>query len=298
MPSTRALIRRTLTAVEFAVVTGQSGAGRSQAANFLEDLGWFVIDNLPSALIPKVSELAGDPGSRFDRMALVAGGGEDAAAISNALRMLRANDSGRLRVVFLQASTPTLVRRYESTKRPHPWDGSLPLVEAIEAERKALDVVRAEADMVIDTSNLSVHQLRDRIEAEFSTSTEERAMSVRVVSFGYKHGLPIDVDLVLDCRCLPNPHWIEELRPLTGRDPEIAAYLESQEITPGFLERLYSLLDLLVPAYEREGKSYLSIAVGCTGGKHRSVWAARKLREHLEGEGYHPRVSHRDVERT
>ena len=284
--------------MEFAVVTGQSGAGRSQAANFLEDLGWFVIDNLPSALIPKVSELAGDPGSRFDRMALVAGGGEDAAAISNALRMLRANDSGRLRVVFLQASTPTLVRRYESTKRPHPWDGSLPLVEAIEAERQALDVVRAEADMVIDTSNLSVHQLRDRIEAEFSTSTEERAMSVRVVSFGYKHGLPIDVDLVLDCRFLPNPHWIEELRPLTGRDPEIAAYLESQEITPGFLERLYSLLDLLVPAYEREGKSYLSIAVGCTGGKHRSVWAARKLREHLEDEGYHPRVSHRDVERT
>ena len=284
--------------MEFAVVTGQSGAGRSQAANFLEDLGWFVIDNLPRALIPKVSELAGDPGSRFDRMALVAGGGEDAAAISNALRMLRANDSGRLRVVFLQASTPTLVRRYESTKRPHPWDGSLPLIEAIEAERKALDTVRAEADMVIDTSNLSVHQLRDRIEAEFSTSTEERAMSVRVVSFGYKHGLPIDVDLVLDCRFLPNPHWIEELRPLTGRDPEIASYLESQEITPGFLDRLYSLLDLLVPAYEREGKSYLSIAVGCTGGKHRSVWAARKLREHLEEQGYHPRVSHRDVERT
>ncbi len=284
--------------MEFAVVTGQSGAGRSQAANFLEDLGWFVIDNLPSALIPKVSELAGDPGNRFDRMALVAGGGEDAAAISNALRMLRANETGRLRVVFLQASTPALVRRYESTKRPHPWDGSLPLLEAIEAERKALEPVRAEADMVIDTSNLSVHQLRDRIEAEFSTSSEERAMSVRVVSFGYKHGLPIDVDLVLDCRFLPNPHWIEELRPLTGRDPEIGAYLEAQEITPDFLDRLYSLLDLLVPAYEREGKSYLSIAVGCTGGKHRSVWAARKLREHLEEQGYHPRVSHRDVERT
>lgn len=284
--------------MEFTVVTGQSGAGRSQAANFLEDLGWFVIDNLPSALIPKVSELAADPGSRFDRIALVAGGGEDAAAISNALRLLRAQDASRLSVVFLQASTPALVRRYESSKRPHPWDGSIPLVEAIEAERQALEVVRAEADMIVDTSNLSVHQLRDRIEAEFSAASEERAMSVRVVSFGYKHGLPIDVDVVFDCRFLPNPHWIDELRPLTGRDPEVGVYLEAQEITPEFLQRLYALLDLLVPAYEREGKSYLSIALGCTGGQHRSVWVARQLREHLEAQGYHPRVSHRDVDRN
>lgn len=284
--------------MEFTVVTGQSGAGRSQAANFLEDLGWFVIDNLPSALIPKVSELAADPGSRFDRIALVAGGGEDAATISNALRLLRAQDASRLSVVFLQASTPALVRRYESSKRPHPWDGSIPLVEAIEAERQALEVVRAEADMIVDTSNLSVHQLRDRIEAEFSAASEERAMSVRVVSFGYKHGLPIDVDVVLDCRFLPNPHWIDELRPLTGRDPEVGVYLEAQEITPEFLQRLYALLDLLVPAYEREGKSYLSIALGCTGGQHRSVWVARQLREHLEAQGYHPRVSHRDVDRN
>lgn len=279
------------------MVTGQSGAGRSQAANFLEDLGWFVIDNLPSALIPKVSELAADPGSRFDRMALVAGGGDDSSEISNALRQLRATEDARLRVIYLHASTPSLVRRYESSKRPHPFDASLPLVEAIEAERRALDDVRAEADMVIDTSNLSVHQLRDRIEAEFSNESNNNAMNVRIVSFGYKHGLPIDVDLVLDCRFLPNPHWVEELRPLTGRDPEIAAYLEAQDITPDFLERLYSLLDLLVPAYEREGKSYLSIAVGCTGGKHRSVWASRQLREHLEAQGYHPRVSHRDVDR-
>lgn len=287
--------------VEFVVVAGQSGAGRSQAANFLEDLGWFVIDNLPSALIPKVSELAADPGGRYDRIALVAGGGggtDDAHSISNALRTLRSQDDGRLRVVFLQASTPALVRRYESSKRPHPWDGSIPLIEAIDAERQAIEVVRAEADMVIDTSNLSVHQLRDRIEAEFSTGSDERSMSVRVVSFGYKHGLPIDVDLVLDCRFLPNPHWIEDLRPLTGRDPEVAAYLEAQDITPDFLKRLYELLDLLVPAYEREGKSYLSVAVGCTGGQHRSVWAARQLREHLESQGYHPRVSHRDLDRA
>lgn len=280
------------------MVTGQSGAGRSQAANFLEDNGWFVIDNLPSALIPKVSELAGDPGTSFSRMALVVGGGEDASAVCTALRNLRSTGDSRLRVVFLQASTPTLVQRYESSKRPHPWDGSMSLIEAIEAERSSLEIVRAEADIVIDTSNLSVHQLRDRIEAEFAGGGTDRAMNVRVLSFGYKHGLPLDVDLVLDCRFLPNPHWVEELRPLTGRDPEVGSYIESQEITPGFLDRLFSLLDLLVPAYEREGKSYLSVAVGCTGGKHRSVWAARKIREHLEGEGYRPRVSHRDVDRS
>jgi len=280
------------------VVTGQSGAGRSQAANFLEDLGWFVIDNLPAALLPKVSELAGVAGSRYDRVALVAGGGEDAVEISAAIRALRKADDSRVRVVFLQAGTPVLVRRYESTKRPHPWGQGLPLVEAIDAERNALDVIKAEADMVIDTNAMSVHQLRDRIEGEFATEADDTAMSIRVVSFGYKHGLPLDVDLVLDCRFLPNPHWVEDLRPLTGRDPAVAAYLESQEITDEFLARLYALLDLLMPAYEREGKSYLSVAIGCTGGQHRSVWVAGQLRGHLEAQGYHPRVSHRDVDRN
>ena len=284
--------------MEFAVVTGHSGAGRSQAANFLEDLGWFVIDNLPAALLPKVSELAGVGGTRYDRVALVSGSGEEAEEISAAIRALRQADQTRVRVIFLQASTPVLVRRYESTKRPHPWDPSLPLVEAIEAERDALEVIKAEADMVIDTSNTSVHQLRDRIESEFATESDVTAMSVRVLSFGYKYGLPLDVDVVMDCRFLPNPHWVDELRPLTGRDPEVGAYLESQTITPEFLERLYALLDLLMPAYEHEGKSYLSIGIGCTGGQHRSVWVSGQLRGHLEEQGYHPRVSHRDVDRN
>jgi UPF0042 nucleotide-binding protein len=284
--------------VEFAVVTGHSGAGRSQAANFLEDLGWFVIDNLPAALLPKVSELAGVAGTRYDRVALVSGSGEDAEELTSAIRALREADDSRIRVIFLQASTPVLVRRYESTKRPHPWDPSLPLVEAIETERAALEVIKAEADMVIDTSNTSVHQLRDRVEGEFATETDTTSMSVRLVSFGYKHGLPLDVDLVMDCRFLPNPHWVDELRPLTGRDPEVAAYIQAQTITPEFLERLYALIDLLMPAYEREGKSYLSIGIGCTGGQHRSVWVAGQLRGHLEEQGYSPRVSHRDVDRS
>jgi len=274
------------------------GAGRSQAANFLEDLGWFVIDNLPAALLPKVSELAGVTGSRYDRVALVAGSGEDAGEITAAIRSLRQTDDSRVRVVFLQASTPVLGRRYESTKRPHPWDASLPLVEAIESERDAMEVIKAEADMVIDTSNTSVHQLRDRVEGEFAMASDDTAMSVRVLSFGYKHGLPLDVDLVIDCRFLPNPHWIQELRPLTGRDPEVGTYLEAQTITPDFLERLYALIDLLMPAYEREGKSYLSVALGCTGGQHRSVWVAGQLRAHLDSQGYHPRVSHRDLDRA
>ena len=284
--------------MEFAVVTGHSGAGRSQAANFLEDLGWFVIDNLPAALLPKVSELAGVADTRYDRVALVSGSGEDAEELTAAIRALREADDSRVRVIFLQASTPVLVRRYESTKRPHPWDPSLPLVEAIETERAALEVIKAEADMVIDTSNTSVHQLRDRVEGEFATETDTTSMSVRLVSFGYKHGLPLDVDLVMDCRFLPNPHWVDELRPLTGRDPEVAAYLEAQTITPEFLERLYALIDLLMPAYEREGKSYLSIGIGCTGGQHRSVWVTGQLRGHLEEQGYSPRVSHRDVDRS
>ena len=279
-------------------MTGHSGAGRSQAANFLEDLGWFVIDNLPAALLPKVSELAGVAGSRYDRVALVSGSGEDAEELTAAIRALRQTGESRVRVIFLQASTPVLVRRYESTTRPHPWDPSLPLVEAIETERAALEVIKAEADMVIDTSNTSVHQLRDRVEAEFATETDVTAMSVRLVSFGYKHGLPLDVDLVMDCRFLPNPHWIDELRPLTGRDPEVAAYLGDQTISAVFLDRLYALIDLLMPAYEREGKSYLSIGIGCTGGRHRSVWVTGQLRGHLEEQGYHPRVSHRDVDRS
>lgn len=283
--------------MEFAVVTGQSGAGRSQTANFLEDLGWFVIDNLPSALISKVSELAAVPGGRYERIALVAGVGDQADQISAGLRELKMQDDVRVRVLFLQANTPALVRRYESTKRPHPWDPSLSLIEAIEAERVALEVVREAADIVVDTSNTSVHQLRDRVEAEFGSNYGDSAMHIRVVSFGYKHGLPLDVDLVFDCRFLPNPHWVEELRPLTGRDPAVGKYLTAQEITGRFLGKLFELLDILMPAYEREGKSYLSLALGCTGGQHRSVWIARQVRAYLEESGYHPRVSHRDIDR-
>lgn len=284
--------------MDFVVVTGQSGAGRSQAANFLEDLGWFVIDNLPPALIPKVSELAADPGSSFSKVALVAGSGLDAERICGALRDLRADPDTRVRVLFLQARTPELVKRYESSRRPHPWPTIGGGVEdSIEAERSALDVVKAEADIVMDTSDLSVHQLRDRVYEAFEDGDGSSTMQIRVTSFGYKHGLPVDVDLVLDCRFLPNPHWVDELRPLTGRDLGVANFLLAQPVTEEFLDRLFSLLEMLVPSYEQEGKSYLTIALGCTGGRHRSVWIARQVREHLQQLGYDPKITHRDIER-
>lgn len=286
--------------MDFVVLTGQSGAGRSQAANYLEDLGWFVIDNLPPSLIPRVSELATAPGSTIEKVALVAGGGLASSGIAAAIQQLRAEPTNRVRVVFLQARTPALVSRYESSRRPHPWagdgtDGSL--AGAIDAERRDLEVVKAEADMVIDTTNLTVHQLRDRIVETFTDTPGESMMQVRVLSFGYKHGLPVDVDLVFDCRFLPNPHWVDELRPLTGRDAPVATYLKSQPITNKFLTSLRDMLTLLMPAYESEGKSYLTVALGCTGGKHRSVWIATQVREHLAELGYDPRVTHRDIER-
>lgn len=282
--------------MDFVVLTGQSGAGRSQAANYLEDLGWFVIDNLPPSLIPKVSELAMSPGSHFEKVALVAGSGLDADNIADAVRALREDPDSRVRVVFLQARTPVLVRRYESSRRPHPWSSETSLAAAIDAERHALEVVKAEADMVVDTSDLNVHDLRTRIMDAFSDE-DGSGLQVRVMSFGFKHGLPVDVDMVLDCRFLPNPHWVEELRPQTGLDEGVANYLQEQPATGAFLAQLTKMLTLLMPAYAKEGKSYFTVALGCTGGHHRSVWIAEQVAAHLDGLGYAPRVTHRDIER-
>jgi UPF0042 nucleotide-binding protein len=280
---------------EFVVITGLSGAGRSQAANVLEDLGWFVIDNLPAALIDKVADLAGQPGSSIDRVALVTGA-RNVDELAAGLAHLRSS-AERVRVVFLEASDDVLVRRFEDTRRRHPFeaDGG-GLVDAIRRERQALDSLKGEADVVVDTSDLNVHQLRERIEALFG-DTENAGLQTAVVSFGYKHGLPLDVDLVLDCRFLPNPHWVEELRPHTGRDPQVRDYVLRFPETGEFLERLDSLLELLLPAYVAEGKSYLTIAMGCTGGHHRSVAMAEEVAKLLRARGFEPRVTHRDIER-
>ena len=262
----------------------------------LEDLGWFVIDNLPPALIPKVGELADAPGSTTGNVALAVPGGANVDELLAAIAELRASGA-RVRILYLEASTATLVRRYESTRRRHPF-GDKGLTEAIEGERAALEAVKAEADVVIDTSNLNVHELRDRLVDLFGTESPAGAMSTQVVSFGYKHGMPIDVDLVLDCRFLPNPHWVEELRPLTGLDAPVSDYVLGQPLTGAFLERLERMLGLLLPAYVQEGKSYLTIAFGCTGGQHRSVAIAEETAKILQRIGHSPHVTHRDVEKA
>jgi UPF0042 nucleotide-binding protein len=281
---------------EFIVITGLSGAGRSQAGDDLEDLGWFVIDNLPPSLIPKVAELAGTPGSSTDRVALVVGTGPYHDQVMPALDELRAQGP-RVRILFLEAATDVLVRRYEGTRRRHPLADTRSLAEAIEAERVLLGPVRERADVVVDTSDLNVHELRDRIVDLFGGGDDDRGMQTMVTSFGYKHGLPLDVDLVVDCRFLPNPHWDEELRPLTGLDEPVREFVLGQPLTAEFLQRLGDLLRLVVPGYVDEGKSYLSIALGCTGGRHRSVVIANEVAAVLEELGHAPSVTHRDIGR-
>jgi RNase adapter protein RapZ len=281
---------------EFLVVTGLSGAGRTQAANVLEDLGWFVIDNLPPQLIDKVAELATAPGTSIERVVLVVGA-NDVAEVTNGLARLRETES-RVRVLFLEASDEVLVRRFEDTRRRHPFDEDRSgLSTAIGAERAALQVLKEQADLVVDTSDLNVHQLRSRLEPLFTGDGGGAGLQTAVMSFGYKHGLPLDVDLVLDCRFLPNPHWVDELRPLTGTDERVRDYVLSFPQTTAFLAKLDDLLGLLLPAYVAEGKSYLTIALGCTGGRHRSVVIAEAVARQLASKGFEPRVTHRDAGR-
>jgi UPF0042 nucleotide-binding protein len=282
---------------DFVVITGLSGAGRSQAADNLEDLGYFVIDNLPPALIPKVAELGQAPGTSIGRVALVVGTGPYHDDVLPALEALRGQGL-HLRIVFLEARTDVLVRRYESTRRRHPLaDGDLTLAQAIEREHDLLEAVKAEADVVIDTSDLNVHQLRARVLDLFAGEAPAGGMQTTLTSFGYKHGLPLDTDLVIDCRFLPNPHWVDELRPLTGLDQPVREYVLGQPITDEFLRHLDAMLALLLPAYVAEGKSYLTIAFGCTGGRHRSVAIAEAVAAALREEGFDLRVAHRDVDR-
>jgi len=284
----------------FVVIAGMSGAGRSHAANNLEDLGWFVMDNLPPSLIPKVAELAGAPGAGIDRLALVVGTGRYHDEIVSTIDGLRSGIE-EMRILFLDAATDVLVRRYESTRRRHPFSeaggaSTATLAEAIEAERAALEPVRATADVVIDTSDLNIHQLRDRM-AELFGVGEGQTMRITVLSFGYTHGIPLDVDIVIDCRFLPNPHYVDELRPLSGLDDEVSGYVMQQPVTGEFLARLESLLELLVPQYVNEGKSYLTVAFGCTGGRHRSVAVTEHFAGVLAAMGHEPAVVHRDIDK-
>jgi RNase adapter protein RapZ len=284
-------------AVDFTIITGQSGAGRSEAAKSFEDLGYFVVDNLPPALIGKMAELAstsGNPG----RVAIVADvrGGVFFNELSRGLQDLK--ELGiPYRILFLDASDEDLVNRYEATRRRHPLAPADRVVEGIRKERLMMQSLKEGADLIIDTSGMSPHDLRDRIRDIFASRPESTRVQVSLVSFGYKYGLPRDADLVFDVRFLPNPHWIERLRPLPGTHAEVRAYVSGQRAFDEFMRKLRSLFNTLVPGYVQEGKAYVTIAVGCTGGRHRSVVVADQLAEYFRGRGHSVAVDHRDLDR-
>jgi UPF0042 nucleotide-binding protein len=274
------------------LISGLSGAGRSAAAAVLEDLGFYVIDNLPTSLLPTIVDLAAQPGSEISGLALVSG--RNHADLLPGVARMRA-DGHDVTLVFLDASTPALVQRYDATRRRHPFAGEADgLLEAIEAERAVLDAVKARADLVIDTTDLNVHQLKERLVGAFEPSDREY-LQIAIESFGYKNGLPLDADIVMDVRFLPNPHWDDTLRPLTGYDPRVRDFVLEREATSVFLENFETLLLDLLPRYRAEGRSYLTIAIGCTGGRHRSVTIAEELARRFESQGVVARTSHRDV---
>jgi UPF0042 nucleotide-binding protein len=280
---------------EYLIITGLSGAGRSQAGATLEDLGWFVIDNMPTTLITKVAELVLAPGTETDRVTFVVGrDAEQLGELAAPIGQLRSTGS-KVTVLFLEASDEVLVRRFEGTRRRHPM-GREGVTEAIVRERKRLERIRELADVVVDTSDLNVNQLRERL-VDLFTAGKPTSMQLSVMSFGFKHGLPLDVDNVFDVRFLPNPHWVEGLRPLTGLDVQVRDYVLGQPAAQQFLGRIEDLMAFLLPAYIVEGKSYLTVAIGCTGGHHRSVALAEELGTRIRALGFDLTVYHRDVAR-
>lgn len=282
---------------EFTIITGLSGAGRSEAARCLEDLGYFVVDNLPPSLLPKMAELGSRPGGP-GRVAIVLDvrGGVFFGELSKALGEL-GDLSIPSRILFLEASDEDLVNRYESTRRRHPLAPADRVVEGIRKERTMMQGLRGDADLIVDTSGLTPHELRDRIRDAFSDRPREESLQVSLISFGYKFGAPRDADLVIDCRFLPNPHWIEELRPLPGTDERVRSFVRGQPAYREFLRRLRSLLGFMVPGFVAEGKSYLTVAVGCTGGRHRSVVVVDDLVPFFRDKGMTATIDHRDLER-
>ena len=280
---------------EFVIVTGMSGAGRSQAGATLEDLGWFVVDNLPTALILDFAALATSPGSGRDRVVLVVGRDiEQLGELVPAVDELRRGGI-TVRVVYLDSSDEVLVHRFEGSRRRHPL-GREKILEAIAVERERLEPIRLSADLVIDTTDLNVNQLRDRLIHLFMDGAGE-AMQISVVSFGFKYGLPPDVDNVFDARFLPNPHWVPELRELTGLDGPVRDYVTGSPEAVEFVARVDDLLGFLLPCYSKEGKSYMGVAVGCTGGRHRSVVLVEQLAARIRARGFGASVFHRDISR-
>ena len=293
----RAPVNRPRGTRRFVILTGLSGAGKTQAIRALEDLGYFCVDNLPSALIPTMAELASRADTGLEKVAIVADVRESGflRQFPRVFRRLQTMPGINPRLIFLEASPSTLVRRFSETRRPHPLAPDRSVAEGIKEERAKMNGIRAMADLILDTSNLTVHELRDIFMRMSRDEGARAAMVVNLVSFGYKHGVPMDADLVFDVRCLPNPHFVETLRPLTGRDRAVVRYMRRHSETRDFIERLTTFLTFALPQYVQEGKSYLTVAIGCTGGRHRSVMLAEELKKTLTTvKGITVRVNHRD----
>lgn len=284
--------------LELVVISGLSGAGRSEAAKAFEDQGWFVIDNLPPQLIEKMLALTLAPGNLISRIALVidARGGTFFTEAERALEALR--DQVSYRLVFLEATDAALVRRFDATRRRHPLATDNNVSEGIRKERALMQAFRDRADLIIDTSQLSSRDLRMRIGAFFAGEEASGGLATTVISFGYKYGIPVDADIVLDVRFLANPHWIEELRPFSGLDQEIREFVLGKPATAAFLEKTIGLFAVLLPGYREEGRHYLTVAIGCTGGRHRSVVLAEEIGGAISDQGVQTKVIHRDVDRS
>ncbi|OGB93399.1 MAG: RNase adaptor protein RapZ [candidate division NC10 bacterium RBG_16_65_8] len=287
-----------MSGLDFIVVTGMSGAGKSAASRCLEDLGFFCIDNLPAALIPKVAELCAQSEKRIERVALVvdAREGRFLDALFDSLVDLR-REGQQVRMVFLDASDDALVRRFSESRRPHPLAPGGSALEGIRAERDRLASLKAKADLVIDTSSFTVHEFRKLLATSFLDLPASSKTVLALVSFGYRYGLPVDADLVFDARCLPNPHFVEDLRPLTGLAQGVRDYVLGTAEARAFLDQIQNFLAFAMPLYVHEGKAYLTIAVGCTGGRHRSVVLVDELAKRMGETVYDASVRHRDVER-
>ncbi len=281
----------------FVIVTGLSGSGKTHAIRALEDLGYFCVDNLPSQLIPTFADLVSRGDAGLERVAIVADVREAGflKQFPKVYRKLKATPGVDPRLIFLEANRASLVRRFSETRRPHPLAPDRSVAEGIDEERRKMSRIRSLADLIIDTSNLTVHELRDVFVRMTQHDRPRSEMVVNLVSFGFKHGPPLDADLVFDVRCLPNPHFVDRLRPLTGRDPKVVRFMRRHAATREYLDRLTTFLSFALPQYVQEGKSYLTIAIGCTGGQHRSVMMAEALKKSLAGaKNVRLRVKHRD----
>lgn len=283
--------------VKFVIVTGLSGAGKTQAIWSLEDQGFFCVDNLPPTLIPKFAELCAQSEGKINKIALVVDirGGDFFDSVYEALESLVALEI-KYEILFLEASDETLVRRFKESRRPHPLSPDGRILEGIREERVRLGEIKGQAHKIIDTSNLTNRQLKEQIKLMYSSNGVEPSLNITVTSFGYKYGIPLDADLVFDVRFLPNPHYIEELRPLTGDDTQIQDYVLDSPVSRTFLRKFYSLIKFLLPHYVSEGKTSLSLAIGCTGGRHRSVTLVNKLVELLDQKEYNLIKRHRDID--